>query len=140
MATQFHEDFSRETHDAGGSDRSFGFVFAAFFVLIALLPLAHGHAVRVWALGPAAVFAVLALAAPRVLAPLNRLWMAFGRLLNRIVSPLVMMLLFVVAVVPTGLVLRLLGRDPLKLKFDRAAATYWQNRSEEQSRSFADQF
>jgi hypothetical protein len=81
------------------------------------------------------------LAAPRLLSPLNRLWMALGRLLNRIVSPIVMMVLFLVAVVPTGIVLRLLGRDPLKLKFDRSAATYWQRRSEEQqSRSFADQF
>jgi hypothetical protein len=141
MATQFHEDFSREPHEAGGSDRSFGFVFAAFFIVVAVLPLLHGHAMRLWAFGPAAVFAILALAAPRVLAPLNRLWMALGRLLNRIVSPVVMMVLFIVAVVPTGIMLRLLGRDPLKLKFDAGATTYWQKRPEEQqSRSFADQF
>ena len=84
-------------------------------------------------------FLILALAAPKLLAPLNRAWMAFGRLLNRIVSPIVMALLFVVAVVPTGVALRLMGRDPLRLKFDKGATTYWQRR-EQISKSFADQF
>jgi len=139
MTAQIHEDLSREIDEPGGSDRSFGLVFAAVFTTAAVLPLLHGHTLRVWALGPALAFLILALAAPRALAPLNRVWMAFGRLLNRIVSPVVMAVLFVIAVVPTGIVLRLMGRDPLRLKFDRGATTYWLRR-DEAPKSFADQF
>jgi len=114
MTSQLHEDLSREIDEPHGSDRSFGFVFATVFALIALLPLLHGHALRLWALAPAAAFLILALAAPKVLAPLNRVWMAVGRLLNRIVSPVVMAVLFLVAVVPTGIVLKLTPRaDPI---------------------------
>ena len=139
MTSQLHEDLSRELDEPGGSDKSFGLVFAGVFTAIAVLPLLHGHPLRAWALGPAVAFLVLAFAAPKVLAPLNRVWMAFGRLLDRIVSPIVMAVLFVVAVVPTGIVLRVMGRDPLRLKFDRSATTYWQRR-EDASKSFADQF
>ena len=65
--------------------------------------------------------------------------MALGRVLNRIVSPVVMAVLFAVAVVPTGIVLKITGRDPLRLKFDKRATTYWQRR-EDAAKSFADQF
>ncbi len=125
MATQFHEDFHRSDEVPRSSERSFGLTFAAVFALIGLLPLLNNHSVRWWAVMVAAAFAGLGLLAPRALARLNRLWMAIGHLLNRIVSPIVMGLLFVVAVVPTGLWLRLTGKDPLRLKRDPVTRTYW---------------
>ena len=120
-----HEDFRREAEVKQSSDRAFGLVFAAVFVLIALWPLLDGAGPRWWALAVAGAFALLALAAPRVLAPANRLWHRFGLLLGRLVNPLVMGLLFYLVVTPTGLILRAFGKDPLRLGRDPDAASYW---------------
>ena len=108
-----------------GSDRSFGFVFAAVFVVIASLPLVRGAPVRWWALALAAVFALAALTAPSLLRPLNHLWFKFGLVLHHIVNPIVMGAIFFLAVTPMALVMRTLGRDPLRLKLEPAGATYW---------------
>jgi len=124
-----HEQFDRAGDVKAGSERGFGFVFAAVFLLVALWPLLAGDAPRYWAGAIALAFAVAAGLAPRVLAPLNRLWFRFGMLLHRIVSPLVMALLFFLTVTPIALILRLMGKDPLRLKFDRAARSYWIERA-----------
>jgi hypothetical protein len=120
-----HESFDRDQVVRGSSDRSFGFVFAVVFLVIALFPLMFGGGVRLWSLGVAVVFAVVALAAPRILAPLNRLWLRFGLLLHRIVSPIVLGIMFFLVITPIGLLMRALGKDPLRLRFDRGASTYW---------------
>ena len=75
------------------------------------------------------LFLVVAVAAPRLLAPLNRLWYRFGLLLHRIVNPVVMGLLFYATVTPIALVMRLVGKDPLHRAFDPQARTYWIERS-----------
>src|SRR5262245_21999290 len=82
------------------TDRSFGFVFAAVFAIIGCWPFWHWQPPRSWALTIAVVFLVVAVARPQVLHPLNRLWLAFGRLLHKIVSPLVMGLIFFTTVTP----------------------------------------
>jgi hypothetical protein len=112
----------------GSSDRAFGLVFAAFFLVVALLPLWNGREVRLWSLGLAAAFLAVALAVPSILAPLNRVWTAFGNLLHRIVSPVALAILFYGVVAPTGLLMRLFGKDPLRLKRDPAARSYWLER------------
>jgi hypothetical protein len=94
-------------------------------MILALLPLLGAHGVRVWALGPAGVFALLALAVPRVLAPANRAWMKFGLLLHAVVSPIALSILFFGVVTPTGLLLRLMGKDLLRLRTDTSAKSYW---------------
>lgn len=131
MAKQasFHEDFGREAPAKAGSDRAFGFVFAAVFAVIGLWPMIAGGPPRLWALGVAAVFLFAALLFPKALAPLNRLWFKFGLLLHRIVSPLVMGLLFFVAVTPVALIMRLAGKDVLNLRFRRDAKSYWIERT-----------
>jgi len=83
---------------------------------------------RSWASAVAAGFALVALLAPRLLRPLNQAWFRFGMLLHRVVSPLVMGLLFFVTVTPIGLLMRLTGKDPLRLRFDPAADSYWIDR------------
>ncbi len=125
MTTQIHEGLRRDGGEPQATERSFGLVFTVVFAIIGLLPLWGGHGPRVWALGIALAFALLAFAAPKVLAPLNRFWMAFGKVMHKVVSPLVLGLLFAVAVVPTSMYLRLKGADPLRLKRDPAAKTYW---------------
>ena len=72
-----------------------------------------------------ALFLAAALLAPRVLAPLNQLWLRFGLLLHKVVSPVVLSLVFFSTVTPIGLLLRRLGKDPLRLRFDPDAPTYW---------------
>jgi Saxitoxin biosynthesis operon protein SxtJ len=108
-----------------GSNRSFGLVFAAVFAAIALLPAIHGAPIRMWALAVAAAFAAAALLVPRLLYPLNRAWFALGLLLHHIVNPVIMAVLFYGAILPMALLLRLLGKDLLRLKRDEAATSYW---------------
>jgi hypothetical protein len=121
----FHEDLRRHDEVKGSSNRGFGLVFAAVFALIGLAPLVHGQSIRLWSLGVAACFLGAAYGAPRLLTPLNRAWTRFGLLLHGVVNPLVMGLLFFVTITPIGFAMRALGKDPLRLKFDRMTNSYW---------------
>ena len=112
-----------------GSDRSFGLVFATAFAVICLWPLIHGGEVRLWAAVVAAACLVVALLIPKTLAPLNLLWFRFGLLLGHIVSPVIMSLVFALAVVPTGLAMRMMGKDILDLEIDADRDTYWERRT-----------
>jgi Saxitoxin biosynthesis operon protein SxtJ len=120
-----HEDFSRHAEAKGSSDRAFGFVFAIFFSLVGLAPLRTHHSVRWWALTLALLFLAVALLRPVWLNPFNRLWTKLGLLLGRVVSPIVMGLLFFLVVTPTAFLFRLLGKDPLRLAPEPDASTYW---------------
>jgi predicted membrane metal-binding protein len=122
-----HEDFTRKETVQGSSDRSFGFVMAAFFALVALFPLLDGplSSIRWWALVVAAAFLALALLWTAPLRPLNRAWLKLGLLLSKIVSPIVMMVLFYATVTPIGVLMRWAGKDPLRLRRDPAATSYW---------------
>jgi len=120
-----HEDYGRADEVKLGSERAFGMVFAVVFAAVGLWPLGADGAVRIWALGIAVGLLVVALARPELLRHLNRLWFRFGLLLNKVVNPLVMGLLFYFTVTPTGFIMRVFGKDPLRLKFDRAALSYW---------------
>ena len=120
-----HEDLSRQQHVEGSSDRSFGVVFSAVFLVVACWPLLHRESPRWWALGVAAAFAAIAYLKPELLAGLNRQWIKLGLLLGRIVSPLALGILFYCVMAPIGLVMRLTGKDPLRLRLDPGAASYW---------------
>lgn len=121
-----HEHTPRHTSQVqSSSDRAFGFVFAAVFLIIALYPLLHASGIRIWAVVISGLFLLLAALVPQVLAPANRLWTRFGLLLHNIVSPLALGILFFLVVTPTGLLMRLFGKDPLRLRFDPAADSYW---------------
>jgi hypothetical protein len=120
-----HEDLTREQHVEGSSDRNFGLVFAGVSLLIGIWPLFHGRMPRWWAFGVAAVFTLAALAKPGLLAGLNRLWTKLGVLLGKIVSPIALGVLFYGVLTPVGAVIRLTGKDPLRLKLDPGADSYW---------------
>jgi Saxitoxin biosynthesis operon protein SxtJ len=120
-----HEDLTREQNVKGSSDRVFGLVFAALFLLIALGPLRHGHSPRWWAAGIAAVFALVAWLRPALLSRLNRLWMKLGILLGKVVSPIALGILFYGILTPVGAIIRLSGKDPLRLKLDPGMDSYW---------------
>jgi hypothetical protein len=120
-----HEVLDRDQHVEGSSNRVFGLVFAGAFLLIAALPLFHGTAPRWWAFGVSATFFGIALLGPDLLAGLNRLWMKLGILLGRVVSPVALGILFYGVLTPLGAAMRLTGKDPLRLKLDPEADSYW---------------
>lgn len=140
-----HEDFSREDDVQVGSERSFGFVFAAVFAIIAVAKAVFGTGMLAWIyfwVAGSAAFLIIALTIPRILRPLNIVWFKFGLLLNSIVSPIVMGLLFFVTVTPIGLLMRLFGKRPLNLKFEPEAESYWIHRTPPgpEAGSFKNQF
>jgi len=113
-----------------GSNRSFGLVLAGFFLLVALLPLLKSEPPRLWAGGVALAFAVVAVAAPKLLAGLNRLWFKLGLLLGSVVGPVAMMLLFFIAITPMGVAMRCFGYDPLRMKRRPNMSSYWVERKQ----------
>ncbi len=120
-----HERLSTEEKIQGSSDRSFGIVMAVVFAVIGAWPLLSERSPRWWALIAAALFCSVAFLRPALLAPLNRLWFRFGLLLNKIISPLIMGLLFYGVMTPYAYILRWLGKDLLRLRLDPSAETYW---------------
>ena len=112
------------------SEKSFGVVFSIVFLIVALYPLINSAGLRIWALVVSIIFFLLAFLAPKILVLPNKLWFKFGLLIGSIVAPIVMAFVYFVTVLPTGLIMRLLGKDLLKQKLDKNAKSYWVKRSE----------
>ena len=112
------------------SPKSFGIVFSIVFLIVALYPLINSEGLHIWALVVSIIFFLLAFLAPKILVLPNKLWFKFGLLIGSIVAPIVMAFVYFVTVLPTGLIMRLLGKDLLKQKLDKNAKSYWVKRSE----------
>jgi hypothetical protein len=125
----FHEDLTREERVEGGSNRSFGLVFTGFFALVAAVSAWRQGWIWPYAAALAVAFLAVSSVAAHLLAPLNRAWTRLGLLLGRIVTPIVLGLMFFMSIVPIGLILRARGKDLLRLKFDRTAKSYWIERT-----------
>lgn len=121
----FHENLTRQERINGSSNRAFGIVFVAVLALVSAWPLLFGNPWRWWAGIAAAVLLTITLAAPQLLAPFNRAWTKLGLLMHAVVNPLVMGFMFFAVITPIGLLMRALGKDLLRLKRDRHAASYW---------------
>jgi hypothetical protein len=123
--TTIHENYSRNETVIGGSDRSFGIVMTAAFAVMSLLNWWHeGHSWR-WTGAVAGLFLAAALFYPAALKPLNRVWLKIGLLLHKVVNPIVMALVFFGTVLPTGLAMRVFGKDPLRLRRQPNVNSYW---------------
>ena len=128
MAT--HEDVSRVHAVTAGSDRSFGIVFTVFCAIVAGIQFWYGSHTAAWGwLIAATIFAAFALAYSRALRPLNLLWFRFGMLLHRVVSPVILGIMFFAVFTPIGLWMRLIGKRPLNLTYDASVDTYWIERN-----------
>ena len=112
------------------SEKSFGVVFSIVFLIVSLYPLINSESLRIWALVVSIIFFLLVFLAPKILVLPNKLWFKFGLLIGSIVAPIVMAFVYFVTVLPTGLIMRLLGKDLLKQKLDKNAKSYWVKRSE----------
>ena len=135
MASSFHEDYAR-THDVkSGTDRGFGLTVGGILLLLAGIRAAvhwAGGEPFGWLTPVLAAIGIVLLAgawfAPQLLSGLHRAWIKLGLVLFKVVNPIVLGLIYLTTVVPTGLLMRALGRDPLHLKFEPAAPSYWVRR------------
>ena len=107
-----------------GSNRSFGIVFFVVFLIIAIYPLINGNDLRLWSLIISIIFLILGLVNSKILNPLNKLWFKFGIFLGKIISPVIMGIIFFLVVTPIGLIMRLLRKDVLNLKYNKNKS-YW---------------
>ena len=123
--SNFPERLGHGDSPRGSSDRFFGLLFGAFWSLMAMAPLRKGEPIRAWAVILAAVFLVTSLIRPTLLGPLNQLWQRLGQLLQKLTNPIVMAVLYFSTIVPFGLIVRLLNRDVLRLKWDPGQTSYW---------------
>ena len=108
-----------------GSNRNFGLVFFAVFMLISVWPLMNENSIRVWSIIISVIFLILGLTNSKILSPLNQLWFKFGALLGNIIAPIVMGIVFFIVVTPTGFFMKIINKDLLNKKYDKKKKTYW---------------
>ena len=106
------------------TNKNFGIVFSVIFLIVSLFPLINDGSLRIWSLIVSTVFLFLGLTNSKILTPLNKIWFKFGLLLGRIVSPVIIGFIFFLVVTPTALIMRLIGKDLLNLKFNKHQS-YW---------------
>ena len=106
------------------SNRSFGIVFFVVFLLIAFYPLIYNGDIKIWSLILSLIFLILGLVDSKILTPLNKVWYHFGIFLGKIISPFIMGIIFFLVVTPIALLMRLLGKDVLNLKYN-TNKSYW---------------
>ena len=107
-----------------GSNRSFGIVFFIVFLLIAIYPLINQGEIRIWSVLIALLFLILGIINSKILTPLNKAWFKFGIYLGKIISPIVMGIIFFLVVTPIAFLMRMLKKDLLNLKFNKNRS-YW---------------
>ena len=115
------------------SNRSFGIVFFIVFLLIAIYPLLKGGELRSWSIIISTIFLILGILDSKLLSPLNRLWFKFGIFLGKIISPVIMGIIFFTVVTPTALIMRILGKDLLNLKYNKKKS-YWIKKNDVKSK------
>jgi len=106
------------------TNRNFGIVFSIVFLIISLWPLLSQNEIRIWSLTISGIFFILGIFNSKLLLPLNKIWFKFGMLLGNFIAPIVMGIVFFLVVTPTGLIMRLLGKDLLNLKKNNKNS-YW---------------
>ena len=108
-----------------GTERGFGLIFASVFVIIGLYPVLQGQYIRFWAFIIALIFLFFVMFLPKALIIPNKLWFKFGIFLGAIVAPIIMGIIFFLVVTPTGIIMRLLGKDLLRQKLNKSKKSYW---------------
>ena len=106
------------------TNRNFGMVFSIVFLLISLWPLLSQNEIRIWSLTISGIFFILGIFNSKLLLPLNKIWFKFGLVLGKIVSPLIMGIIFFLVVTPIGFTMRLFRKDVLNLKYNKNKS-YW---------------
>ncbi len=121
----YHENYFREDTLKTSTDRSFGFVFFVFFTLVGFIIFIKTEHFKIWPFIIAIIFILLAVFSPNFLSPMNRMWTRVGLILHKIISPVIMAIMYYGIITPTGLIMKIIGNDLLKLKFDKSTDSYW---------------
>ena len=116
-----------------GSNRSFGIVFCIVFLIIAFYPIINGETARIWSIIVSLIFLLLGLINSKLLTPLNKVWFKFGLFVGKIISPLVMGIIFFLVVTPIGILMRILNKDLINLKFNNNKS-YWIEKTDPKSK------
>ena len=116
-----------------GSNRSFGIVFCIVFLIIAFYPIINGETARIWSIIVSLIFLLLGLINSKLLTPLNRVWFKFGLFIGKIISPLIMGIIFFLVVTPIGILMRILNKDLINLKFNNNKS-YWIEKTDPKSK------
>ena len=111
------------------SNRNFGFVFSIFFLLIYFYIYLNSEISLIWMLIISVIFFILGAFNSKLLNPLNKIWYKFGIILGKIVSPFVMGIIFYFVITPTGILMKVMKKDLLNLKFDKKEKSYWIKKS-----------
>ena len=119
-------------NDKFENNKSFGILFFIVFILVSIWPLKNGEDLRIWSLLISLAFLFLGLINSKILTPLKSVWIKLGYFLGNIISPVVMGIIYFFVLTPTGLIMRLLGKDILKLNKNKLN-TYWEKKSKNQS-------
>tara|TARA_X000000950_G_scaffold280020_1_gene373799 strand:- start:597 stop:977 length:381 start_codon:yes stop_codon:yes gene_type:complete len=107
------------------SNKSFGLLFFAVFVILSLWPLKNGENLNLYFITAAAVFLILGLLNSKLLSPLNKSWIKLGEILSIIIAPIVMALVYFVILTPVSIIVRIFGKDLLGVKFNKTINSYW---------------
>jgi hypothetical protein len=107
---------------------TFGILFFVFFLIIGIYPLISNEPIRIWSIIVSLVFLTVTIIKPNLFTFLNKLWIKFGILLGKIISLIVMGLIFFFAVTPIGIFVKILKKDVMSLK--RGASSYWITRED----------
>ena len=107
------------------SNRNFGLVFFVFFLIIGLWPLLGTNEIRYWSIFFSIIFFLLGITNSKLLNPLNKIWFNFGILLGKMISPLIMGIIFFLIITPIGVIMRVFGKDILSLKYNKKNKSYW---------------
>ena len=110
------------------SNRGFGLLFFVVFFIIGLWPIINSDPIRIWALLFSLIFLILGVINSKLLNPLNIYWIKFGEILGKVIAPIIMLIIFFIILTPIGIILRLFGKDLLKLKKNKFLASYWVSR------------
>ena len=116
-----------------GSNRSFGIVFCIVFLIIAFYPIINGETARIWSIIVSLIFLLLGLINSKLLTPLNKVWFKFGLFIGKIISPLIMGIIFFLVVTPIGILMRILNKDLINLKFNNNKS-YWIEKTDPKSK------
>ena len=106
------------------SEKNFGILFTSVFLLISIWPLMEGETVRIWSLVLSFIFLITTFFKQNLLKPLNIIWTKFGELLGKIIAPIVMVLIFFIILTPLSFIIRIFGKDLLRLNFSKNRS-YW---------------
>ena len=107
------------------SNRNFGLVFFVFFLIIGLWPLLGTNEIRYWSIFFSIIFFLLGITNSKLLTPLNKIWFNLGILLGKMISPLIMVIIFFLIITPIGVIMRVFGKDILNLKYNKKNKSYW---------------